>query len=92
MAGDEAIEVYNTFDFNEDVDDCDTLKDLFRQHCELGKNVTYLRHLFFTRVQGKSETVNTYVTDLKNKAKDCEFEHLTELCVESRMTRREDDY
>ncbi len=48
VAGDEVIKVYNTFDFNEDVDDYDTLKDLFRQHCELRKNVTYLRHLLFT--------------------------------------------
>lgn len=29
--------------------------------------------MFFTQVQGSSETIDAYVTDLKSKAKDCEL-------------------
>lgn len=86
VAGDEAIKVYNTFDFDEDdVNDYNVLKELFHWHCEPRRNVTYLRHLFFTRVQGKSETVDAYVTDLKNKARDCEFELLTDSLIQDKI-------
>ena len=37
--------------------------------------------MFFTRVQGKSESIDAYVTDLKNKAKDCEFGTLTDSLI-----------
>lgn len=85
MAGDEAFKVYNTFNFDEDMDDYDVLKELFRRHCELRKNVTYLRHLFLTQLQGKSESIDAYVADLKNKARDCEFEHLADSLIRDRI-------
>lgn len=84
MAGDEAIKVFNTMEFDDDVydvDDVDILKEKFWQYCEPRRNITYLRHVFFTRVQGKSEPTDAYVTDLKNKAKECEFEQLTESLI-----------
>ena len=79
------VKVYNTFDFDEDVDDYDILKELFRKHCEPRKNLTNLRHTFFTRAQGKSETIDAYVTDLKNKAKECKFGHLTDSLIQDRI-------
>lgn len=36
-------------------------------------------------VQGKSESIDAYVTDLKNKAKDCEFGQLTDLLIRDRI-------
>lgn len=72
------IKVFNTMDFDEDVDGFNGLKDMFRDYCEPRKNITYLRHVFFTRVQGPNETIDAYVSDLKNKAKDCEFAQLTD--------------
>lgn len=85
VAGDDAIKVFNTMDFDDDVDDLEILKDKFRQYCEPRRNITYLRHVFFTRVQGKSESIDAYVTDLNNKAKDCEFGQLTDSLIRDRI-------
>lgn len=85
VAGDEAIKVFNTMNFDEDVDGFDGLKDMFRDYCELWKNITYLRHVFFTRVQGPNETIDANVTDLKNKAKDCEFAQLTDELIKDHV-------
>lgn len=71
--------------YDDDADEYDTLKELFRKYCEPRKNRTYLRHLFFTREQGQSEPIDAYVTDLKNKARDCEFEQLTESLIRDRI-------
>ena len=81
VAGDDALKVFNTFEFDEDVDGLEGLKELFRMYCEPRKNVTYQRHLFNTRVQGNAESIDAYVTDLKNKARDCEFGDLTESLI-----------
>lgn len=89
VAGDEAIEVFNTMDFYEDVDGFSGLKEFFREYCEPRKNIAYLRHVFFTRVQEPTEKNDAYNTDLENKAKDCEFGQLTDELILKR-TLRED--
>ena len=67
VAGDDAIKVFNTFLFDtpEDKKKLDKVKEKFLQYCEPRKNLTYLRHLFFTRSQQIGESTDTYVTDLK---------------------------
>ena len=45
----------------------------FEAFCNPQKNVTWECHLFNTRNQQLGETINQYVTDLKTKAKSCEF-------------------
>ena len=85
VAGDEAIKVFNTMEFEEDEEDIEALKEKFRVYCEPRKNITYLRHMFFTRAQGKNESIDAYVTDLKNKAKDCEFGLLTDSLIRDRI-------
>ncbi len=57
MAGDDAIKVFNTMDFDDDVDGFEVLKEKFREYCEPRKNITYPRHMFFTRAQGPNETL-----------------------------------
>lgn len=37
--------------------------------------------MFFMRSQSSEETIDTYVTDLKHKAKDCEFGDLTDSLI-----------
>ncbi|KAI2666787.1 Retrovirus-related Pol polyprotein from transposon 17.6 [Labeo rohita] len=85
VAGDDAIKVFNTMDFDDDVDDFEVLKEKFREYCEPRKNISYLRHMFFTRAQGPNETIDAYVTDLKNKAKDCEFGRLNDDLIKDRI-------
>ena len=49
------------------------------------KNVTVERHMFFSRNQGEGESFDTFITDLKLKAKTCEFENLTESLIKDRI-------
>ncbi|CAG2201421.1 unnamed protein product [Mytilus edulis] len=86
VAGSEAQRVYNTFDIvADDKEKIDVLKDRFKVYCEPRKNLTYIRHVFFTRNQGPHENIDSYVTDLKNKAKPCEFEHLSDGLIRDRI-------
>ncbi len=86
IAGEEAIKVYNTFQFTaEEVNKIDELKKKFKEYCEPRKNLPYIRHMFFMRAQGTGETIDAYVTDLKHKAKDCEFADLTDSLIRDRI-------
>lgn len=87
VAGEDARGVFNTFDFAEEGDDnkIAILKEKFKQYCEPRKNLTFLRHQFFTRSQGGSETIDAFVTDLKNKAKNCEFSTLNDSLIRDRI-------
>lgn len=49
---DDAIKVYNTLEFSDDVDNLDYLKELFKNYSEPRKNLTYQRHLFFQECKG----------------------------------------
>lgn len=86
MAGEEAIKVGNTFEFSEEErNKIQVLKDKFKNYCEPRKNLPYIRHVFFTRSQGPAETIDMYVTDLKSKAKDCEFGDLHDSLIRDRI-------
>ncbi|XP_069103751.1 uncharacterized protein [Argopecten irradians] len=86
VAGIEARRVYNTFTIPEgDKEKLDVLKTKFYEYCEPRKNLTYLRHLFFTRSQGVNKTIDSFVTDLKNKAKNCDFNELTDSLIRDRI-------
>ena len=93
VIGQEAVEVYNTFQWTgQECDDCDTdihsVKCLllkFENYCLPRKNVTVERHVFFSRKQGEGESFDNFITDLKLKAKSCEFENLTESLIKDRI-------
>ena len=75
LAGEQAIEVFNTFTFEEGEkdDDPEVLMRKFEDYCNPKRNITYERHLFNTRGQGANETIDAYVTELRLQAKNCEF-------------------
>ncbi len=87
IAGEEARAIFNTFDFAKVGDEhkIDILKDKFKQYCEPRKNLTFIRHQFFTRSQGPTETIDAFATDLKNKAKHCEFGTLIDSLIRDRI-------
>jgi hypothetical protein len=86
VAGIEERRVYNTFEIAaEDVEKIAVLKTKFKEYCEPRKNLTYIRHVFFTRNQGQDEPIDNYVTDLRNKAQQCEFEHLSDGLIRDRI-------
>ena len=86
VARPDAQRVYNTFDIvADDRENIDVLKTKFKEYCEPRKNLTYIRHVFFTQNQGQHESVDSYVTDLKTKAKPREFEHLSDGLIRDRI-------
>ena len=86
VAGVEARRIYNTFNTpEEEAEDIEVLIKNFQDYVEPRKNLTYLRHIFFTRNQETHETIDNYVTDLKNKAIQCEFVDLRESLIRDRI-------
>ena len=90
MAGSEALEVYNTFQWDADVDDdnkkVDKIMEKFERYCNPRKNPTFDRHsFFFSRNQREGESIDAYVTDLRNKASRCEFAELKDRLIRDRV-------
>lgn len=75
IAGAEAIEVFNTFVYEEpdDKDKFDEVLKKFDEHCLSKKNETYERYVFRSRLQQPGESFDNYLTDLKIKAQSCNF-------------------
>ena len=69
VAGEEALEIYNTFTWDKDGDDEKVSATIakFEAHCNPRKNM-WECHLFNTRNQQPGETIDRYVTDLRTKA------------------------
>ena len=87
VAGEEALEIYNTFTWDKDGDDqkVSAIMAKFEAHCNPRKNITWERHLFNTRNQQPGETIDQYVTDLRTKAKTCEFGTLSDSLIRDRI-------
>ena len=87
LAGEEAVERYNSFTYNEDEDkdDPEVLMMKFEELCMPLKNLTFERHLFHTRSQRPSESIGSFVTDLKNIARKCEFGDLESELIKDRI-------
>lgn len=86
VIGDEALEVYNNFVFEEgDKMKLDKILQRFEAYCIPKRNVTYERHRFFTCVQKQGETIDQYVTELRNRSKTCEFGELTDSLIKDRI-------
>ncbi|KAL0150957.1 hypothetical protein M9458_053744 [Cirrhinus mrigala] len=87
IAGPQAIEVYNTFVFNEN-EDRNKLDDVlakFTAHCSPIKNETYERYVFRSRVQQPQETFDNFLTDLRLKAKTCNFDQLSDSMIRDQI-------
>ncbi|CAB4041540.1 Hypothetical predicted protein [Paramuricea clavata] len=78
VAGLEALEVYNTFQWDTAGDDVkvDKIMEKFDRYWNPRKNLTFDGQSFCTRNQQEGETIDTYITELRNKASRCEFADL----------------
>lgn len=86
VVGDEALEVYNNFTFEEGESlKLQPIMDQFEAFCIPKRNVTYERHRFFTCMQKSGETIDQYVTELKHRSKTCEFGELKDSLVKDRI-------
>lgn len=87
VIGEDALEVYNNFAFA-NVDDNMKLEQIlqkFDDYCNPKKNQTYERHKFFTCKQKADEKIDTYVKELRTRAKTCEFGDLVESYIRDRV-------
>ena len=79
VIGPDAIEIFNTFRWNEEGDNEGDDKKMskvlskFEKYCTPKCNVTYERHQFNTRNQKEGESIDSYVTELRILSKSCEF-------------------
>ena len=87
VVGPDALEVYNTFSWENEEDKRKVTKILekFEAHCIPQRNITWERHVFNTRSQRDGETTDQYVTDLKTKAQTCEFGELKDSLIRDRI-------
>ncbi|XP_044748562.1 uncharacterized protein K02A2.6-like [Coccinella septempunctata] len=86
--GEEGMSIYNTFTFanEEESEKLSTVINQFEAHFMPKKNLSYERFKFFTRKQLEGETIEQFATDLKNKAKSCEFGDLKESLIKDILT------
>ena len=76
MIGEEALEGYKTFTFTQaQRNKLDPIIETFEAYCSPKKNTTYERYIFNSCMQN-GRTIDAFVTDLRSKAKTCEFGEL----------------
>ena len=86
VAGPQAQQVFNSFDLTEaEKVKIETVQKKFKLYCSPKKNITYIRFVFFTRNQGVTENFDSFLTDIKLKARDCEFGELKDSLIRDRI-------
>ncbi|KAI4891972.1 hypothetical protein NFI96_009139, partial [Prochilodus magdalenae] len=87
VAGPQAIEVFNTFEFDtaDDKEKYSKVIEKFEAYCSPKKNIVYERYVFRSRMQQAGETFDCFVTDLKLKAQSCDFGTLKDSMVRDQI-------
>lgn len=99
LAGTEAIKRSKNFEYAAEIKDGDgtvitpaeskedpnVLIKKFQALCNPQTNVSMERHIFFSRSQKSGESVESYMTDLKDKASKCEFEDIKDSLIRDRF-------
>ena len=84
--GSELVDIFNTLPISEE--EKKKYKDLvkgLKNHFEPKKYVTYERYMFNIRAQEEGESIDTFVTDLRKKAKNCNYGQLHDELVRDRI-------
>ena len=81
--GNNGREIYNTFTWTsaEDRLKFETVLVKFDNYCQLGKNLTYLRHRSFSYRQRYGESFDDFATELKKRSAPCEFGTIKESLI-----------
>ena len=79
-------DVYNTMTLSEEEQDkIEVLFSKLESYCKPKQNVKIERYRFNTRVQGRQETIDQYMTELRLIAKNCSFGELESQLVRDRL-------
>lgn len=81
LIGEDALATFYSFNLDIDKTSFAELIAHFEKHFKPQINVTMERHKLFNRRQGLDETIDMYVTDLRNTARQCEFGSLYDSIV-----------
>jgi hypothetical protein len=81
--GKQGLEIYNTFTFENDSDKMKLkpVMEKFEAYCKPRKNITLIRHHFFTYRQREGQSFDAYVTELKKRSSQCEFATLQDSLI-----------
>lgn len=79
--GPESLQIFSSFNVNEDVVKYDDLVKKFDDYFLPRINIAVERHKFFTRKQKQHESIEEYITVLKNLSLNCNFKDLREELV-----------
>ncbi|XP_074026147.1 uncharacterized protein [Leptinotarsa decemlineata] len=63
----------------------EVLDKKFGEYFNPEKNVTYERHMFLSRDKKPDESIDDYITDLRDLSASCEFETLTDSLITSKL-------
>ena len=66
-----------TFSSPDDAKKIEPVLRKFEEYCIPRENTIYARFLFFTRDRRESETIDQYLTELRQIAANCDFESIT---------------
>ena len=84
--GCELLDIYNTLPVTEeDKQNYKKLKESLNCHFEPKKYTTYERYLFNTRSQQPGESIDAFMTDLRKKAKNCNYGTLQDELLRDRL-------
>ncbi|CAI9717435.1 Hypothetical predicted protein [Octopus vulgaris] len=78
--GSKGRDIHSTLDFDSPDEEMNLQRviEKFDAYCEPRKNITFLRHKFFTCGQAEHQKFDEYVVELRQKAQQCEFGNLTD--------------
>jgi len=85
--GDDALKVYNTFEFSNEADrrKLSVVVNKFKAYCTPQKNVVFERFQFWRKAQIPGENIDTFVTSLRLHAKSCDFGNQEESLIRDRI-------
>ena len=77
LIGDEALQVYNTFNFVSDDEgkQIAVVRQKFADYCQPRRNIVYERYQFWRQTQSPDESINTFVTSLRLKLSPVTSDH-----------------
>ncbi|XP_072145551.1 uncharacterized protein [Dermacentor andersoni] len=87
VAGDDALEVFNSFTFleAERKDDYTTVVRKLKEYCEEQENEVYERYFFRSRTQDVAEPFEDFLRDLRKLSRSCNFAELTEPMIHDQV-------
>ncbi|CAL9686008.1 unnamed protein product [Knipowitschia caucasica] len=85
VAGRGALDVFNTFQFDDEDYGLNDVVTKFEDYCTPRRNETYERYVFRNRMQNENESIEQYVTDLRLKSQSCNFGTLCDSMIRDQI-------